>query len=122
MIRFLLAFLLAVPAYADTYWVHTDGVFETTLTDKQTEWCKGLQAMYAVSPGNYVNEGCWQERNSLVHIQYKDGRRYAINAEEFRKVKTFKVPVIDFTDQGMGRQILEEIEADLIKMEQRKHD
>ena len=112
----LLPLLFALPAYADTYWVHTDGLFETTLTNKRVEWCKGLQAMYAVSVGNYVNEGCWHERDSLVHIQYKDGRQYAINAHEFVKVKTDKAPVIDFTEQGMGKQILEEIEADLKSM------
>jgi hypothetical protein len=116
MIR-LLPLMFALPVYADTYWVHTDGLFETTLTDKRVEWCKGLQAMYAVSVGNYVNEGCWQERNSLVHIQYKDGRQYAINAHEFVKVNTDKAPVIDFTEQGMAKQMLEEIEADLKSME-----
>lgn len=113
----LLPFLFALPAYADTYWVHNDGLFETTLTDKRTEGCNGLQAMYAVSVGNYVSEGCWQERNSLVHIQYKDGRQYAVNANQFSKVKTDKAPVIDFTDQGMTKQMLEEIEADLKSME-----
>jgi len=79
MIKFLLAFLLAVPAYAGVIlkeaspqnkrWVYDDGLVEIILTNKQTDWCNGKYYLYVIT-GSQKIDGCWEEQDSLVHVKY----------------------------------------------------
>ena len=96
MIRFLLAFLLAVPAYAGVIlketspqnrrWVYDDGLVEIILTDKQTDWCNGKYYLYVIA-GSQKIDGCWEEQNSLVHVKYDTGYKFIVKAHKFAETK-----------------------------------
>jgi hypothetical protein len=96
MIKFLLAFLLAVPAYAGVIlketppqnkrWVYDDGFIEIVLTDKQAEWCNGKYYLYVLT-GNQKIDGCWEEQDSLVHVKYDSGYKFIVKAHKFVETK-----------------------------------
>ena len=96
MIRFLLAFLLAVPAYAGVIlketspqnrrWVYDDGLVEIILTDKQTDWCNGKYYLYVIA-GSQKIDGCWEEQDSLVHVKYDNGHTFIVKAHKFAETK-----------------------------------
>lgn len=96
MIRFLLALLLAVPAYAgvilkeashqNRWWVYHDGLIEIILTNKQVDWCNGKYYLYVIA-GNQKIDGCWEERDSLVHVKYDSGYTFIVKAHKFAETK-----------------------------------
>ena len=105
MIRLLLLLALVMPAHAGVKlldkpmpnnkevnkgWVYEDSLFKIILTNKTVDYCKGLRLVYAISVGDYVKNGCWQEEESLVHIEYINGHRSAISSEKFKKITDVK--------------------------------
>ena len=108
MIRFLFAFLLAMPVYAgvvlkDTSnknkrWVYEDGLIEIFLTDKQTDGCMGRRYLYVIAVGSHKIDGCWEEIESLVHIKYDNGYKFVVRADKFVERKVSDSPVIKTKD------------------------
>lgn len=106
MIRFLLAFLLAVPAYAGVIlkekpssnkrWVYDDGFIEIVLTDKEADGCNGKYYLYVIA-GNQKIDGCWEEQDSLVHVKYDSGYKFIVKAHKFAETKMKEGPVIRIT-------------------------
>lgn len=105
MIRFLLLLSFTMPVYAGVKlldrpmpdnketnkgWVYDDGLFKIILTDKTVNACKGLRLVHTISVGDYVKNGCWQEEDSLVHIEYVNGQRSAISSEKFKRITDVK--------------------------------
>ncbi len=108
MIKFLLAFLLAVPAYAgvvlkDTSsknkrWVYEDGLIEIFLTNKETDSCMGRRYLYVIAVGSHKIEGCYEQIESLVHIKYDNGHKFVERPDKFVERKISESPVIKTKD------------------------
>ena len=108
MIKFLLAFLLAVPAYAGVIlketspqnkrWVYDDGFIEIVLTDKQAEWCNGKYYLYVIA-GSQKIDGCWEEQDALVHVKYDTGYKFIVKAHKFVETKMQEGPTIKVSER-----------------------
>ena len=108
MIKFLLAFLLAVPANAGVILketspqnkrrVYDDGFIEIVLTDKQAEWCNGKYYLYVIA-GSQKIDGCWEEQDSLVHVKYDTGYKFIVKAHKFVETKMQEGPTIKVSER-----------------------